>query len=88
MSFRISQELSAGAPATYKLAGRLDGDAIEVLVDACGDIAAGAIIDLAEVSYANDAGVRALGELRGRGAVLHGLRPYLALLLQEVTRES
>ena len=70
MPFRISEECPAGAPATYRLAGRLAGDAVEVLLDACVGIAAGAIIDLAEVSYADDAGLRALGELRGtrRGA--------------------
>jgi hypothetical protein len=83
MSFRISQECPAGAPVTYKLAGRLAGDAIEALADACMGIAAGAIIDLADLSFADDAGVRALEGLRARGAVLRGLRPYLTLLLQE-----
>ena len=48
----------------------------------------GVTIDLSEVSYADDAGVRALEELRARGAVLQGSRPYLALLLkQEEIRE-
>ena len=85
MPFRISEECPAGTPATYRLAGRLAGDAVAVLVDACVGIAAGAIIDLAEVSYADDAGVSALAELRTRGAVLQGSRPYLTLLLQEAT---
>ena len=89
MPFRISQEHSAGAPGTFKLAGRLTGDAIDVLVDACMEIAAGMILDLSEISYADDAGVKALGALRARGAVLQGSRPYLALLLkQEEIREG
>ena len=67
MPFLISRECCAGEPATFRLAGRLDGDAIEVLVDTCVDIAVGAIIDLAEVSYADDAGVKALGGLAGTG---------------------
>ena len=83
MPFRISQECYGGAPATFRLAGRLAGDAVEVLMDACVDIGAGAIIDLSDVFYADDAGVRTLGALRARGAVLHGARPYLALLLQQ-----
>ena len=87
MPFRISEERPAGAPVTYRLAGRLAGDAVEVLVDTCVGIAAGAIIDLAEVSYADDAGLSALADLRTRGAVLHGSRPYLTLLLQEGTSE-
>ena len=82
MPFRISQEPCAGAPAVFKLAGRLAGDAVDVLTGACAGIAVGVTIDLSEVSYADDAGVRALEELRARGAVLHGPRPYLALLLQ------
>ena len=88
MPFRISQERCAGAPATFRLAGRLDGDAVEVLVDTCVDIAVGAVIDLAEVSYADDAGVKALGDLRARGVVLRGSRPYLALLLQQEDRRG
>ena len=88
MPFRISQERCASGPATFRLAGRLDGDAVEVLVDTCGDTAVGAIINLAEISYADDAGVRALGDLRERGAVLRGPRPYLALLLQQEDRRG
>ena len=46
------------------------------------------ILDLSEISYADNAGVKALGALRARGAVLQGSRPYLALLLkQEEIRE-
>ena len=83
MSFRISQERCAGASATFRLAGRLAGDAVEVLRGACTGSVTGVTIDLSDVSYADDAGVTALEELRGRGAVLHGPRPYLALLLQQ-----
>jgi anti-anti-sigma regulatory factor len=82
MPFRISQEHRADAPATFRLAGRLTGDAIDVLMVASVNVAAGVIMDLSEVSYADDAGVKALETLRGRGAVLQGSRPYLALLLQ------
>lgn len=83
MPFRISQECCAGTPATFRLAGRLADDAVEVLLDACVDIGADAIINLSDLSYADDAGVRMLGALRARGAVLYGSRPYLALLLQQ-----
>ena len=88
MPFRISQERCAGARDTFRLAGRLAGDAVEVLMDTCVDLEAGAIIDLSEVSYADDEGVRALGELRVQGAVLRGSRPYLALLLQQEERRG
>lgn len=81
MTLRISTERCANVPTTIKVEGRLAGDAVDVLMDACMDIGQVITIDLSEVSYADDAGVRALGELRARGAVLQSPRPYLALLL-------
>ena len=81
MTFRISTERCAGVPTTVRLAGRLAGDAVDVLMCACVDIGPVVTIDLSEVSYADDAGVKALGELRARGAVLQSPRPYLAMLL-------
>jgi anti-anti-sigma regulatory factor len=83
MLFRISQERCAGTSATVRLAGRLAGDAVEVLKSACAGTVTDVTIDLSDVSYADDAGVSALEELRARGAVLHRPRPYLALLLQQ-----
>ena len=81
MTLRISTQRCAGVPATVKVAGRLAGDAVDVLMCACVDIGPVVTIDLSEVHYADDAGVRALGELRARGAILQSPRPYLALLL-------
>ena len=81
MTFRISTERDSGVPATIRVAGRLAGDAVDVLMGACVDLGPVIMIDLSEVYYADDAGVRALGELRTRGAVLQSPRPYLALLL-------
>jgi anti-anti-sigma regulatory factor len=83
MLFRISQERCASRSATFRLAGRLAGDAVEVLRSACTATVTGVTIDLSDVSYADDSGIRALEELRARGAVLRGPRPYLALLLQQ-----
>ena len=83
MPFRISHERCAGASGTFRFAGRLAGDAVEVIRSACAATVTGVTIDLSDVSYADDAGVRALEELRARGAVLRGPRPYLALLLQQ-----
>ena len=81
MAFRISREL--GALTTIRLAGRLAGDAVDVLVGECGDAAADLTIDLSEVYYADEAGVQALGALRARGAILRRPRPYLAMLLEQ-----
>ena len=81
--FRISTERCAGVPTTVRLAGRLAGDAVEVLIGACVEIGPGVTIDLSEVCYADDAGISALTALRARAAVLQKPRPYLALLLRE-----
>ena len=81
MTFRISTDRCAGAPTTVRLAGRLAGDAVDVLMVACLDIGPTVRIDLSDVYYADDAGLRALVELRARGAILQSPRPYLSLLL-------
>ena len=81
MILRISTERCAGVPTTLKVAGRLAGDAVDVLMGACVDLGPVVTIDLSEVYYADDAGVKALAELEARGAVLQNPRPYLALLL-------
>ena len=81
MMFRLSTERRAGVPTTVRLEGRLAGDAVDVLMDACVDIGPVVTIDLSEVYYADDTGVKALWELRAGGAVLQSPRPYLALLL-------
>ena len=86
MSFRIVQERCGDALTTFKLAGRLADDAVQVLIGASADMAAGAIVDLSEVFFADAAGVTALEALRERGVVLQGSRLYLALLLQEDLR--
>jgi anti-anti-sigma regulatory factor len=86
MSFRIVQERCGDALTTFKLAGRLADDAVDVLIGASAEMTTGAVVDLSEVSYADDAGVTALEALRGRGVVLQGSRLYLALLLQEDLR--
>jgi hypothetical protein len=86
MSFRIVQERGGDALTTFKLAGRLADDAVQVLIGASGDMGVGAIVDLSEVFFADDAGVTALEALRERGVMLQGSRLYLALLLQEDLR--
>jgi anti-anti-sigma regulatory factor len=79
--FRLSTDRCPSGETTVRLAGRLAGDAVDVLKGACSDIGPVVTIDLSEVYYADDAGVRALWELRAAGAVLQSPRPYLALLL-------
>jgi hypothetical protein len=61
--------------------GRLAGDAADVMLVACAGAAPDLTLDLSEVYYADEAGLRVLETLRARGALLHRPRPYLALLL-------
>ena len=66
MTFRISTESCEDVPTTIRAAGRLAGDAVDVLMGACDETGPVVTIDLAEVHYADDAGVRALVELRAQ----------------------
>ena len=70
MTFRISTERCAGVPTTVRVAGRLAGDAVDVLMGACVDIGPVVTIDLSEVYYADDAGVQGA---RGTAGARRGL---------------
>ena len=70
-----------GNTTTLKADGRLlSGDAAELtrLWEQCSGPV---VIDLSDLSFADDAGATVLKELRAHGATLVGIRPYVALVL-------
>lgn len=81
MTLRISTERTP--ITTFKLAGRLEREAVAALERSCGGAPDRYAIDLSEVSFADDAGIEVLKGLRSHGAALCGARPYLALLLED-----
>ena len=80
---RITTTLK-GSVRTVKVDGRLllSGEAAE-LVRSCQDSTGALVIDLSELSFADDEGVRVLKDLRAHGAKLRGARLYLSTLLED-----
>ena len=72
-----------GSVTTIKADGRLlSGDTAE-LIGACDGCRAPVVIDLSDLTFADDEGARVLKKLRAGGATLVGARPYLAMVLKE-----
>jgi len=80
MTLRIS---AAGSHATVrlKLDGRLTAEDVPGLLGTCAELEERLVLDLTDLQFADRPGVRALRELRARGAELTGASPYLRLLL-------
>lgn len=67
---KIEIVTDAGAGATIRLAGRVGGPWVEELARACGDVLeteAPLTLDLSQVSFVDQDGVRLLRALRRRG---------------------
>ena len=87
MSFRL---IVSEAPdlTTIRVAGRLRDDGMTLLGDACVGARRPLVLDLSELTGANDAGVQLLLRLTGEGVHLLGASHYLRLLLERAADPS
>ena len=68
---------------TVKADGRLmSGDTVE-LMRVCEGCDVPVVIDLSDLTFADDDGAMVLKKLRAGGATLVGARPYVAMVLKE-----
>jgi len=79
---RITKTLR-GSIVTIKVDGRLASSDTAVLVEACEGHPGALVVDLSDLHFADDAGIRVLQELKARGARIVGARPYVSLQLAE-----
>ena len=68
---------------TIKVDGRLVSGETAVLVEACGTHRGTLVVDLSDLHFADDAGIRVLQNLKAQGARIFGARPYVSLQLAE-----
>ena len=68
---------------TIKVDGRLVSDETDVLAEACEGHRSSLVVDLSDLHFADDAGIRILLELKAQGARIIGARPYLSLQIAE-----
>jgi len=87
MQFR-AEVVDDGIGNTLRLAGRLECEHSSELVDLYEHTDGAVRLDLADLVSADAAGLNTLRMLRGRGAELVGLSPYLTLRLGAESSES
>ena len=87
MTLKITPTRS-GLPAVVTLDGRLTGDEVAELHRAVAEAGAPVVLDLAGLQFADRPGVRALQELKARGAALTRASPYMAILLGDAQRDG
>ncbi len=84
MNIRIDKEIE-GTAVVLHVAGRLAGDAITQLTDACEPMESPYVLDLSKLMFADDAGAEAIRTLRERGADIRGASSFIKLLINGET---
>lgn len=70
-----------GAAVVLHVAGRLVGDAITQLTDACEPMESHYVLDLSKLKFADDAGTEVIRTLCERGAEIRGASTFIKLLI-------
>ena len=79
---RITTTVSGGV-TTVKADGRLLSADTAELIRACDVCPAPLVVDLSDLTFADDEGAEVLKKLRTDGATLQGARPYVAMVIKE-----
>ena len=72
-----------GRLTTIKADGRLMSEDAAELMRVCEGCDVPVVIDLSDLTFADDEGAMVLKKLRAGGAMLVGARPYVAMVLKE-----
>jgi anti-anti-sigma regulatory factor len=80
MDIRIDL-ISGKSETVVRIAGRLSGTAVAQLKKACDPIEDPFIVDLSTLLFADDEGINAIRALVDKGAQIHGVSPFIQLLL-------
>ena len=80
MNIRIDKE-TEGNDVVLQVAGRLVGDGITHLMDACEPMETYYVLDLSKLVFVDDAGAEVIRMLRERGVEIRGASPFVKLLI-------
>ena len=72
---------SNGSETAILIAGRLAGAAVAQLKRACDPIENSLVIDLSNLLFVDDLGIKAIRAIVDRGARVHNASPFVQLLL-------
>jgi anti-anti-sigma regulatory factor len=84
MEIRIDIE-SEGPDVVFHVAGRLAGETITQLTDACEPMESHYVLDLSKLMFADDAGAEIIRTLCERGAEIRGASTFIKLLINGET---
>ncbi len=74
---------SNGSETVVRIAGRLTGAAVTQLKKACEPIEGSLVIDLSNLLFADDEGIKAIRAIVDRGTQVQGASPFVQLLLDK-----
>jgi len=80
MEIRIDIETD-GPDAVLRVSGRLAGDAVTQLTDACELMETHYVLDLSKLMFADDAGAEVIRASCERGAEIRGASTFIKLLI-------
>jgi anti-anti-sigma regulatory factor len=84
MNIRIDNE-TEGDEVVLRVAGRLAGDAVTQLTDACEPMEDHYVLDLSKLMFADDAGAEVIRTLCENGADIRGASTFIKLLINGET---
>jgi anti-anti-sigma regulatory factor len=87
MTIRIDVN-SEGDEVVVCLAGRLAEDATKELIDTCGHIKPGFVLDLSNLAFADDAGVDVIRAISDQAAKVRGASQFIQLLLNKTSGQG
>ena len=87
MDIRIDL-IKKGPETVVGIAGRLAGNAVAELENACDQIQGSFVIDLSNLLFTDDEGINAIRTLADRGVWIHGASPFIQLLLDNGQRSK
>jgi len=85
MNIRIDKEAEGNDVVLY-VAGRLAGDAITQLTDACESMENHCVLDLSNLMFTDDAGAESIRALCEKGAEIRGASSFIKLLINGETK--
>jgi len=85
MNIRIDKK-TEGNDVVFFVAGRLVGDAISQLSNACESMEGHCALDLSDLKFADDAGAESIRGLAEKGVEIRGASSFIKLLINGETK--
>ena len=79
----IDSSNTEGDVIVFRVAGRLAGEAVTHLTQACESANGSVVLDLSKLMFADDTGVEVIRALQKKGAEISGASSFIRLLIDD-----